>query len=48
MMADKLGVDPKEKILQKYDIPLVRFSTTGSGEKQILESKIKEIFSQTT
>lgn len=36
----------KNKILEKYDIPLVRLSTTGSGEKEILENKIKEIFGQ--
>lgn len=34
----------KNKILEKYDIPLIRLSTTGSGEKEILEDKIKEIF----
>ncbi len=34
----------KDRILSKYDIPLIRFSTTGSGEKEILETKIKEIF----
>jgi hypothetical protein len=34
----------KDKILCKYDIPLIRFNTTGSGEKEILENKIKEIF----
>jgi hypothetical protein len=34
----------KENILDKYGIPLKRFNTTGSGEKKILEDKIKEIF----
>lgn len=34
----------KDKILYKYDIPLIRLNTTGSGEKEILENKIKEIF----
>lgn len=33
----------KDKILYKYDIPLIRLNTTGSGEKEILENKIKEI-----
>ena len=34
----------KDKILYKYDIPLVRLSTTGSGEKEILENKIRDVF----
>lgn len=34
----------KDKILYKYDIPLIRLNTTGSGEKEILENKIKEVF----
>lgn len=34
----------KDKILDKYEIPLIRFNTTGSGEKKILEEKIKAIF----
>lgn len=34
----------KNKILAKYDIPLIRLSTTGSEEKEILERKIKEVF----
>ena len=34
----------KNAILAKYDIPLIRFNTTGSGEKEILESKIREVF----
>lgn len=34
----------KDRILSKYDIPLRRFNTIGSGEKQILEEAIKEIF----
>ena len=34
----------KGKILDKYEIPLVRLNTTGSAEKEILEKKIKEIF----
>lgn len=34
----------KDKILNKYDVPLIRLNTTGSGEKEILENKIKEIF----
>lgn len=36
----------KNKILEKYDIPLIRLNTTGSGEEEILENKIKEIFEQ--
>lgn len=36
----------KNKILEKYDIPLIRLNTIGSGEKEILENKIKEIFEQ--
>lgn len=35
----------KNKILGKYDVPLLRLSTIGSGEEKILENKIKEIFS---
>lgn len=34
----------KDRILEKYEVPLIRFSTTGSGEKKILEDKIREIF----
>lgn len=34
----------KDRILEKYEVPLIRFSTAGSGEKKILEEKIKEIF----
>lgn len=34
----------KNKILCKYDIPLIRLSTTGSGEEEILESRIREVF----
>lgn len=34
----------KDKILKKYDIPLIRLSTTGSGEEEIIENKIKEVF----
>ncbi len=34
----------KNKILYKYDIPLIRLNTNGSGEKEVLENKIKEIF----
>lgn len=36
----------KDRILEKYDIPLIRLSTIGSGEKEKLESKIKEIFAK--
>lgn len=34
----------KNNILEKYNIPLIRLSTIGSGEEEILEKKIKEIF----
>ncbi len=34
----------KDKILDKYDVPLIRLSTIGSGEKERLEEKIKQIF----
>ena len=33
----------KDKILDKYDIPLIRLSTIGSSEKEKLEEKIKQI-----
>ena len=33
----------KNRILEKYEIPLIRFSTIGSGEKKILEEKIREV-----
>lgn len=33
----------KERILQKYGIPLIRLSTIGSNEEKIVEDKIKEI-----
>lgn len=33
----------KERILEKYDIPLIRLSTIGSNEEKILENKIKEL-----
>lgn len=35
----------KDKILAKYELPLLRFSTTGSGEKQKLIDKLAEITS---
>lgn len=35
----------KDRILKKYEIPLIRFSTVGSGEKEKIEEKIREIFS---
>ena len=34
----------KDRILEKYEVPLIRLSTAGSGEKKILEEKIREIF----
>lgn len=33
----------KNEILEKYKIPLIRFSTTGSGEKERLIKKLNEI-----
>jgi superfamily II DNA or RNA helicase len=33
----------KDHILEKYGIPLLRLSTTGSGEQEKLEFKLKEI-----
>ena len=33
----------KDNILEKYGLPLLRFSTTGSGEKQKLINKLREI-----
>ena len=35
----------KDRILEKYGVPLIRLSTAGSDEKKILEEKIREIFS---
>jgi hypothetical protein len=34
----------KNSILQKYNIPLVRLSTIGSGEEKVLEDRMREIF----
>lgn len=36
----------KDKILEKYDIPLIRLNTTGSGEKEKLEKMINEVFGE--
>ena len=36
----------KEKILQKYDIPLIRLNTIGSEEGIILNDAIKKVFEQ--
>lgn len=33
----------KERILDKYNIPLVRLSTIGSGEENVIGNKIREI-----
>lgn len=35
----------KDRILAKYDLPLLRFSTTGSNEKQTLIAKLTELTS---
>ena len=34
----------KNSVLEKYNIPLIRFSTTGSMEKEKLEKKLMELF----
>lgn len=34
----------KNKILYKYDVPLIRLSTVGSDEKEIIEDAIRSIF----
>ena len=33
----------KDKILEKYDLPLLRFATNGSNEKEQLMSRLIEI-----
>lgn len=33
----------KGRVLAKYDIPLIRLNTTGSGEKEIIENKLNKI-----
>lgn len=33
----------KNEVLKKYGIPLIRLSTIGSGEKEIIKNKIYEI-----
>lgn len=35
----------KDHILEQYHIPLLRFSTNGSGEKEILQHKLEELLS---
>lgn len=39
LKRDKL----KDEILQKYNIPIIRFSTTGSGEQRRLEEKLRSL-----
>lgn len=36
----------KNKILKKYNIPLIRLSTIGSDEKNIIKSKLDELYMQ--
>lgn len=36
----------KNSILSKYNVPLIRFPTTGSGEKEKLRRKLDEIMSE--
>lgn len=38
----------KDKILEKYNIPLVRLNTVGSNEKEKIEKAIEEMFKQNT
>ena len=33
----------KDGIFTKYDLPLIRLSTTGSGEKEKIVSKLNEL-----
>ena len=33
----------KDTILEKYNVPIIRFSTTGSGEKKLLEAKLRKV-----
>ena len=33
----------KDSVLEKYNIPLIRFSTTGSMEKEKLEKRLMEL-----
>ncbi len=35
----------KDEILKKYDIPILRFSTVGSGEENLLSDKLNELLS---
>ena len=34
----------KNAVLEKYGIPLIRFSTAGSGEKELLTDKLRTVF----
>ena len=36
----------KNEILKKYNIPLIRLSTIGSDEKNIIKSKLDELYMQ--
>lgn len=36
----------KDRILQKYDVPLIRLKTIGSGEEKILEDSINKFFEE--
>ncbi|MEN8077546.1 AAA domain-containing protein [Clostridioides difficile] len=33
----------KDEILRKYNVPIIRFSTTGSGERRRLEEKLRSL-----
>ncbi|MNO03009.1 hypothetical protein D3C81_2235980 [compost metagenome] len=33
----------KDEILSRYDIPILRFSTVGSGEEKILTEKLRQL-----
>lgn len=37
----------KDEILKKYEMPLLSFKTNGSGEKELLVDKLKELFVST-
>lgn len=34
----------KDGILSKYGIPYLRLNTTGSGEREVVRAKLKEVY----
>jgi len=36
----------KDRILDKYKIPYIRLNTTGSGEREVVVSKLKEVLAR--